>query len=256
MSDIASSLPIRSEADGTDARVHVKIVDGTTPTQRATVDTDGNVHVEIHGNGPAGTDTVVRTSEQGALTPDGIYDVANNTLPGNIGLIGHTRSATPNETTQTERLTSIENGAGTVRALDISLHDEAGEAYSASNPLAVVVVESEGTEINDYNTAAAVAANASSNHDYTVTALKTLQLTQISAAASGKMKIVIAIETGVATDVFTTKFVMFSSTAFPSLEKVLKEPIAVAAGVRVRVIRTNIDNQAQDLYSTISGHEV
>ena len=40
------------------------------------------------------------------------------------------------------------------------------------------------------------------------------------------------------------------------MEKVLREPITVATGVRVRVIRTNLDNQPQDLYSTISGHEV
>lgn len=234
--------------------MHVKIVDGTTPSQRATVDTDGNVHIEVHGDDPTGTDRVLRLSEIGALTPDGVYDVANNTKPGTTGLIASTRNATPSDTTMTQRLTSVTNS--TKRLLDVSIHDEAGDPFSATNPLPVVVLESEGVEINDYNTAADVAANASSNHDYTVTALKTLQLTQISAAASGKCKIVISVETAVASGTFTTKFVMFNSTANPNMEKVLKEPIAVAAGVRVRVTRTNLDNQPQDLYSTISGHEV
>lgn len=253
MADYNSSLPVRTEADGTDNRLHVKIVDGTTPAQRAIVDTDGNVHIEMHGNDPAGTDRVVRTSEIGALTPDGVYDVANNTKPGNTGLIASTRAAAPSDTTQTERLTSVTDSGGTVKALDVSLHDEDGEAFSASNPLPVTISESEGEEVNDYNTAAAVAAAASSNHDYT--AVGDFTFTQYSAAASGKCKIQVQVETGVATNTFTTKFVMFNSTAMPNMDKTLREPMLVAAGVRVRIVRTNLDNQPQDLYSTISGHE-
>lgn len=255
MADYASGLPVRTEADGADERLHVKVVDGTTPAQRMIVDTDGNAHAEMHGNDPAGTDRVVRTSELGALTPDGVYDVADNTKPGNIGLIASSRDAAPSDTTQTERLTSVTDGGGTVKALDISLHDEDGEAYTAANPLPVTISESEGTEVNDYNTAAAVAAAATSNHDYTVTALNTLTFTQFSASASGKCKIVVSVETAVASGVFTPKFVMFNSTANPNMDKTLREPMTVAAGVRVRIARTNLDNQAQDLYSTISGHE-
>lgn len=258
MADQNTGLPIRTQADGTDERVHVKIVDGTnSPAVNQTeVDADNNLHVEIHGNDPGGVDRVVRTSEQGALTPDGIYDVANNTVPGNTGLIASTRDVAPADTTQTERLTSIQNGAGDVRALDISLHDEAGEAFTATNPLPVTLVDSEGTEVNNYLTSAAVAAAATANHDYTVTAATTLKLSQVWAAASGKMKIVISIETGVATGVFTPRFAGFNSTANPNIEVPIGENISVAAGVRVRVARTNLDNQAQDLYSTISGHEI
>lgn len=136
------------------------------------------------------------------------------------------------------------------------LRDEAGAAFSSTNPLPVVMLESEGVEVNDYSTGSAVAGGANSNHDYTVTAAKTLQLTQIEASASGKMKIEVQIESGVGTNTFATKFVKFNSTSDPNMSISLKEAIAVAAGVRVRVIRTNRDNQAQDVYSTISGHEV
>lgn len=256
MADQNTGLPIRSEADGTDERVHVKIVDGTNSpaVNQVEVDSDNNLHVEIHGNDPGGVDRVVRTSELGALTPDGVYDVANNTVPGNTGLIASTRDAAPSDITQTQRLTSVTNG--TKRLLDVSIHDENGAPFSATNPLPVTSVDSEGTEINDYNTGAAVAAAATSNHDYTVTALTTLKLSQVWASASGKMKIEIQIETGVATDVFNTRFVGFNSTANTNIEVPIKENITVAAGVRVRVIRTNKDNQAQDLYSTISGHEI
>ncbi len=255
MADYNSGLPIRSESDGVDEKVIVKVIDGTPGgSNQMSVDSDKNAHVEVHGNNPAGGDEVLRLSEIGALTPDGVYDVANNTKPGNLGLIASERNATPGDTTQTQRLTSVTNG--TKRLLDISLHDENGAVFSAANPLPVTSVDSEGTEVNDYNTVAAVAAGASSNHDYTVTALMILKLSQIWASASGKMKIEVQIETGVATGVFTTRFVGFNSTSDTNIELPIRENISVAAGVRVRVIRTNRDNQAQDVYSTISGHEI
>ena len=255
MSDYNSALPIRSEADGSDERLHVKIVDGTNPAvNQVQVDSDKNLHVEIHGNDPAGVDRVVRTSQQGALTPDGVYDVANNTKPGNSGVIASTRNATPSDTTQTQRITSVTNA--TKRLLDVSMHDENGDAFSPTNPLPVTWVDSEGTEINDYLTNTAIAANATSNHDYTVTASKTLKLTQIWATASGKMKIEVQVETGVGTGTFTTRYVAFNSTANPNINIPMSEHITVAAGIKVRVIRTNKDLQLQDLYSTISGHEI
>lgn len=254
MSDYNSSLPIRSQADGTDERVHVKIVDGTTPAQRATVDTDGNVHIEVHGNDPATADRVLRLSELGAVTPDGVYDVTNNTKPGNVGLITSTRAASPDDTTQTQRLTSVTNS--TKRLLDVSIHDENGDVFSETNPLPVIVTESEGTRVNNYKDATAVAAAGTDDHDYTVTALKTFYLTQVEASASGKAKIEIKTETAASSGIFTSWFVQFNSTASTNMSIVLKEPIAVVAGAKVRVTMTNRDNQSQDLYSTICGHEV
>lgn len=255
MSDYASGLPIRSEADGTDERVHVKVVDKTNPgTQQMTVDTDSNAHVEIHGNDPAGVDRVVRTSELGALTPDGMYNATDNTKPGNVGVIVHTRNATPGDAHQDLRQTGIKNGS--VQAADVAIRDEDGVPFSASNPLPVTSVDSEGTEVNDYNTAAALAAAGTSNHDYTVTALKTLKLSGVKASASAKLKIEIQVESGVATNTFATRFVGFNSTANPNIFLRIHENITVAAGVRVRVIRKNLDNQAQDVYSTIEGHEI
>lgn len=257
MADYDSSLPIRSEADGTDERVHVKIVDGSTPSQRATVDTDGNVHVEMHGNDPAGTDRVVRTSELGALTPDGVYDGSDNTKPGNVGLVASSRDAAPGDTTQTERLTSVTDSGGTVRALDVSLHDEDGEPYSQSNPLPVSLEESEGDEVHDYNTASTVAKDATSNHDYVVADGETFLFSGVLAAASGKMKIEIQIGDGDDPEVFATKAVRFNSTANPNCDadffnKAI-EVVGTANGTTVRIIRTNLDNQAQDLYTTIIG---
>ncbi|NJO48137.1 MAG: hypothetical protein HC840_00315 [Leptolyngbyaceae cyanobacterium RM2_2_4] len=149
------------------------------------------------------------------------------------------------------------NGATGAQTLRVAANlAVAGADVSATNPVPVTIsADLAGTEINNYNTASAVAAGASSNHDYTVTALNTLLLTQIEASGSGRAKIEVQIETGVASGVFNTRFVQFSSTAETNMSIHLKAPISVAAGVRVRVIRTNRDNQAQDLYSTISGQE-
>lgn len=152
----------------------------------------------------------------------------------------------------------FDNGATGAQTLRVAANLAVGGAnVSAANPIPVVVSSNNpGDEINNYNTAAAIAGGATSNHDYTVTALKTLLLTQIEASASGKMKIEVQVESGVATNTFATRFVQFNSTATPNMTIQLKSPISVAAGVRVRIIRTNKDNQEQDLYSTISGQEV
>lgn len=256
MSDIKSGLPIRSEADGLDERLHVKIVDGTNPAvNQMAVDSDKNAHVEMHGNDPAGIDRVQRLSEQGAVTPDGVYNATTNTKPGNVGIIAHTRSASPGDATQNKRVSSV-TGANNREALDVAVTDENGAPFTVDNPLPVTFVDSEGSEINNHLASTAVAKDASVNHDYTVTAAMRLKLSQIWATASGKMKIQIAIETGVATNVFNNVYVGFNSTSNPNILVPINENITVAAGVRVRVIRTNLDNAAQDLYSTISGHEM
>lgn len=258
MADYNSSLPVRTQVDP-DERLQTKIVDATTPSQQMIVDTDSNAHVEVHGNDPAGTDRVLKLSEDGSVDVDGVYDVSANSEPANIGLVAAQRAATPSDSDQIRRLTAVtpDGVVNTdVHALDVSLHDENGVPYSSANPLQVVVIESEGVEINDYQTSAAVAAGASVDLDYTVTALKTLQFTQLHGAASGKAKFELKVETGVASGTFNTKFVFFNSTAQPNVDISLKDPISVAAGVRVRVSITNRDTQAQDVYATVSGHEV
>jgi len=252
MSDYNSSLPVRTQAD-VDERLQSKIVDFTNPALGMEVDADGNAQAKMHGSDPASADRVIRVSELGAVSVDGVYHATNNTLPSASGMIAHTRDAAPDETDQTKRITAISNG--TVHAMDVSLHDSAGAAINAGNPLPVSFSETLGDEVHAYNTSAAVAANASVQHEYTVTALKTLNLKQILAAASGKMKAEVKVETGVAAGTYNTKAVRFNSTANPLADTLLSVPLVVLAGVKVRITLTNLDNQAQDLYSTIIGTE-
>lgn len=146
--------------------------------------------------------------------------------------------------------------AGSTRPLDVALRDGSGGLYSITNPVPVAVTaDLTGTEICSYNTAATIAAGATSNHDYTVTAGKTFLLNQIEASASGKMKIEVQVEGP--SNTFTTKFVQFNSTAETNMSIHITSTIAVAAGLRVRVIRTNREVlSSQYVYSTILGQEV
>lgn len=148
--------------------------------------------------------------------------------------------------------------AGAKNPVDALLRDAAGVVFgTATNPIAVsLTVDSVGDEIVNYDTSAAIAGGASDNHDYTVSVGKTLLLKQVEASGSGRAKVEVQVESGVATDVFATQYVQFNSTSTPNMSVLFSSPVAVAAGVRVRIIRTNRDNQAQDLYSTILGQEV
>jgi hypothetical protein len=254
MADQDTSLPVRSQADGTDERVHVKIVDGTTTpaVNQTQVDDDNNLHVELHGNDPGGADKVVRTSEGGALTPDGVYVVLNNTKPGNIGLIATTRAIAA-DSIQTERLTSIA-GTGNVRALDVSMHDEAGVAYSVTNPLPVFVSETEGgAPIHKFHPSAAdVAVGGTETYDYTVTLGKTMKFSQFLASASGKIKAELWVDLGTG---LTLQAVYFNSAANPNIETAWNVPFTVAAGLKVRFILTNRDNNPMPVYGTLVGVE-
>lgn len=148
--------------------------------------------------------------------------------------------------------------AGSTRPLDVELRDGSGALYSAANPLPVQLAPGEsGTEKHDYNTASAIAAGATSNHDYSVTSLKTFKATKFWASASGKLKI--EVQTSPDGTTFTTKWVGFNSTANPNIAIDLGQFTIsdTGTGAKVRIIRTNKETLvAQDVYSTISGVEV
>lgn len=260
MADYDSGLPIRSEADGLDERVQTKLVDKDNPdTQQVIVDTDSNLHTESHGNDPAGLDTVLRTSEQGSASVDGVYDGTNNTDPSQVGLVGMSRNASPADSQQILRLTAITNGVGDVRALDVGIRDESGEPFTQDNPLPVAFSESEGDEIHEFKEATSIAKDATDEHTYSVADGRTLLLYGILASGSGKIKVELQIGDGAASETFTTKAVTFNSTSNPQadidLQRVPIKVVGTTDTTTVKVIVTNRDNQAQDLHSTIMGVE-
>jgi hypothetical protein len=253
MSDQNTALPIRTEGD-LQQKVQTKIVDYVDPSKGAEVDGDKNLHVELHGDDHNGVDKIVRLSESGNVVLDGEYDAVNNSKPSRVGLMAHLRNLTPGLEQLLQPLTAVTNGMK--RLLDVALHDENGDAFSTSNPLPVTNVDSEGDEINHFTMTNALAANASADHEYTITAGKLMKLSKIMASASGKLKAEVKVETGATTGIFETKFVKFNSTANPNLDFNVKELISVEEGAKVIVTLTNREPTAQSVYSTISGHEI
>jgi hypothetical protein len=247
MSDYNSSLPVRTEADA-DERLQSKIVDFIDPSKGAEVDSDKNLHVEMHGNDSAGVDKVVKLSESGNIALDGAYDLSNNSNPSSTAVVAHDRGASVDETSQNKRPTAIAGDNNKV-ALDVSISDSNGNSFTESNPLYVAQVNSPGQEVCSFHVGVDVAAGASVTQTYTVAGTD-LDLSQVEASGSGKMKI--EIKTGVAGSE-TTKAVLYNSTANPNMSLQLKDVITVLVGQNVLVIKTNRDNQPHDLNSSVIG---
>jgi hypothetical protein len=262
--DIDSQLPIRSVADGTDERVHVKIVDYDAPdgVDNQVQISEKMVHNKNHGEDSDGTKRPELLSQEGHSTTNGDYDAATNKRPSSSGTILADRKDTAEtlvEADQNARPTAVtyDNGVDeTVVCADISLHDEDGVPYSQTNPLPVSFEESEGEEVHDQMESVAVIAKDNSDEQiYTVTVLKTLLLEQWGISSSGHMKGELYVETGVATGIYTLKDVMYGTAACPNDDNCFKRAIKVAAGVRVKITRYNMDNQSQGLNSFINGLE-
>lgn len=204
---------------------------------------------EDHNYGAVGASTLRTASQLGNAT--GAADF-------NYGAIGAQSLRVASQIGNATGAANFNNGATGAQTLRVAANlAVAGADVTSLNPIPVLISDSNpGSPVNNYNTAAAIASGATSDHDYTVTALKTFYLNQIEASGSSKMKIEVEVETAVASGVFNTRFVQFNSTSDTNMSIHLENPIIVAAGVRVRLHRTNKDNQAQDLYSTICGYEL
>ena len=112
-----------------------------------------------------------------------------------------------------------------------------------------------GNEVCAYNTSASLAAGASINFDYTVTAAMTLIIEQAWMSGSGKIKAELKVETAPASGTYNTKFVGFNSTADANVQMEVSRYLKQVAGAKVRITITNRDNQPQDVYSTLTGSE-
>jgi hypothetical protein len=130
-------------------------------------------------------------------------------------------------------------------------------ANSALNPIYVQETTTgvSTDEIHDYDTAAAVASDATDNHDYTVTGT-TFMLRSIIVAGSGNIKA--ELQTGPVAGL-ATKAVIFLNGRQGDTRQIDFQPAievpATSTGT-VRIIRTNRQGAATDVYSTIIGNDV
>lgn len=149
---------------------------------------------------------------------------------------------------------SLPAGAALIGQVNL---DVGGSLVSATNPVPVTITAATvGTVVNNYNTTAALASAATSNHTYTVTTSKTFQGKKIFASASGKLKV--EVQTSPDGTTYSSVFVGFNSTANPNIAIDMDEILFLSSGTgsTVRIIRTNLDLLAQDVYSTICGVEI
>lgn len=100
----------------------------------------------------------------------------------------------------------------------------------------------------EYNTAAAVAASASSTQSFTPASNFRLQDVYFAGSGQGKVEI----QWG-NTGSETTKVVLYTSKGTLNAHWELKEPVQITPAMTVKLIRTNQDNQSQDLHSSIQG---
>ena len=260
--DIDSQLPIRSLADGDDERVLVKLQDGADPggVDKTMEISERKIHNRNFNKDSDGNDQEVLVSQEGHSLNNGDYDAVLNKRPSNNGVILHDRKNTsevPAEADQNKRPTAVayDNGVDeTIVAADVAIRDEEGIPYSKNNPLPVSIEESEGDEILEhFESLSAITKNNSDEQIYT--AIGEFELEHWGISASGYMKGELFLEDGVAAGTFTSKGVIFNSTANPNADLVIKRALKVLAGVKVKIVRTALDNQAQALYSFMNGLE-
>lgn len=129
-------------------------------------------------------------------------------------------------------------------------------ANAVDNPIFVQVVSDviTSTEVHSYDTSSAVAADTADNHDYTVVGT-TFLLKSVIAAFSGGGKV--EVQTG-PVGTLVTRAVAFVPKDGGHVQLNFDPPIEVpvTSTGTVRVIRTNRQGQAQDVYSTIIGNDI
>lgn len=254
---IASAWPVKG-TDGTNSQAYLST---------------GEAKVSITQALPAGANTIGSVNQ--GTSPWVTKDQADGPVtPGTVAafseLIGAQYNSTPPTLTTGQQAAMQMDASGNLKTVisqplpagtnllgQVNI-DVGGVLVSASNPVPVVLSAGvSGTIVNDYNTAASIAAQATSNHTYTITTGKAFQGKKIHAAGSGKIKIEVQISANGTT--FTTVFVAFNSTATPNIDIDMDQILFLepaGTGAAVRIIRTNLDIVAQDVYSTISGVEV
>lgn len=254
--DHKSALPVRSE-DDIDERVIIKHVDFVDPSLGQEVDSDGNAHIEVHGNrADDGADVVLQLSEEGRVNPRGDFQTDDNSKPASSSPIMHQRKntgETPTESDQLLRPTGVtfDNTVDeTAVAQDVALRDETGEPYSGDNPLPVSLEESEGEEVHDFSASAtAVPKDASDTHEYTVPAGKVFLFEQALLDFSADCKMEVAWGPA-ASEV--RKAVRFGSKS-KECSINFRRAAVIPAGDKIIITRSNRDQQDGTMYSTIVG---
>lgn len=132
------------------------------------------------------------------------------------------------------------------------LRDDAGDAFgTSSNPVFVAQGDNSNVEIHDFDEGVDIAKDASDDHLYSPANNTKVKSLHLSASGLAKFEVKFGPTAGQ-----VLKYVYFNSASKPSLDVQFPAPIELAGGAdSLTVTRTNLDNQAQSLYSTVNGQE-
>ena len=207
---------------------------------------DGDINIADGGN----TITVDGTV---AATQSGVWDIGTVTT-----LTGITNDVNIADGGNTITVDAVALDIRTITKATDSIQVSANTAVnSETNPIYTYQVNTvvSGSEIHDYDVATAIASDASSNHDYTV-AGTTFLLKSVILSGSGNIKG--EIQVGPLASL-ATKAVVFLQGREGDTKQVDFNPAievpATSTGT-VRIIKTNRQGAATDLYSTIIGNDV
>lgn len=231
------------------------LVDATTDSQRLAIDANGSASAILAANSGVDIGDVDVTSVipgVGATNLGKAVDsAAGATDTGVAALFVRDDALTTLTPVDGDYVRGRTTSTGALWTRDTVL-----DANSETTPLYVQVVTTgvSASEIHDYDTAAAVAGDATSNHDYTV-ANTTFLLKSIIMSSSGGSKV--EVQTGPVAGLASIA-VGFVPREGGTLQLFFDPPreVPVTSTGTVRLIRTNRQGQAQDLYSTIIGNDV
>ena len=242
MADYDSSLPARTESAGD---IDVFISDATTSTQKLKVNADGSIDTN---QVPGSKIIITDGTDDLEVNADGSINVKQDKLAFATDTVDVSGSDVTATVTAVDL--DIRDLSASTDSVQANLFDEAGVAYSQANPLPVELTQDQsGDEIVDFNTSAAVAKDASVNHDYSVSAGKTFLGEEAWVSGSGKLKAELLVNGAI-------KWVGFNSTANPNIRIPLEKIMKANATEVIRFTITNRDKQAQDVYSTLTGLEI
>lgn len=206
-----------------------------------------------------GSDSVVAS---GFLADDAATDSVDE---GDIGIARMTLDrrqlmVITDATTDSQRLAIDSSGNAQVDLAAVSVTavpvSKDANANTETNPIFVKLTDTaiSGVEVVNYDTQAALAADTTDNHDYTVTGT-TFFLKSVIFSSSGGGKV--EVQTGPVASL-ATKAVAFvpkhGGTVQLDFSPAVEVPVTSTG--TVRLIRTNREGTAQDVYSTILGNDV
>ena len=235
---------------------------GTEATAlRVTIANDSTGLLSIDDNG--GSLTVDGTV---AATQSGSWDIG--TVTTLTGITNDVNIADGGNSITVDGTVAI-SGTVTVDAVNLDIRDltHVSDSVKVGDGTDLLAVNSDGSinvnvvssvitgEIHDYDTASAVASDASDNHDYAV-ANSVFLLKSVIVAGSGNVKA--EIQVGPVASLATVAVAFLNGRQGDTKQIFFDPPIEVpvASTGTVRVIRTNRQGNATDVYSTIIGLDV